>query len=134
MSRVFIDTFYCKTPCQIFTGKDALTHAIFWIETGRLAHEATHLYYAQFKFDTAIGWNKPKSSYQATNEISGCGNHMKLYEYKEYIIFGSQNNGKSSLFESALVFKKKPELSKFINTTIKRCAAYVSWWKRNKTY
>lgn len=59
---------------------------------------------------------------------------MKLYEYKDFIIFGSQNNGSSPLFESALVFRKKRRLLEFVTTSITRAINYSKWWKINSKY
>lgn len=67
-------------------------------------------------------------------KIEGEGVHAKMYEYGDYLIFSSQNNGNSPLFETAIVFKKKKRLEEFFFDSFKRAAAYQKWWRKNKTY
>lgn len=134
MTKVFIEHFHCKTPCEIFVGKDALTNALYWIKNERLATDASFLYHLKYKFKSAVSWHKGKSSFDSVKEIEGNGVHLKMYETEEYLILSSQNNGHSALFESAIVFKKKPKLWEFFNHCYERANNYTRWWRVNNPY
>ena len=134
MTKVFIDTFDCKTPCKIFVGKDALSHAIYWIKHKKIAKDATDLYQQQFKFLSAVSWRKGLSSYSSKTELAGNGLHIKMYETDQYLILSSQNNCHSALFESALVFERKKNLSAFFKLCYSKAFKYTTWWKNHKEY
>jgi hypothetical protein len=129
--------FSCKTPCQIFTGRNALRGALFWCETGRDCGDPHILFELQRglePLEIACSWHKAPTSLEASSEISGEGVHAKFYKYKNYLIFSSQNNGNSPLFETAIVFKQKPALLSFFKESFKNARLYQKWWKINKTY
>lgn len=134
MTKVFIEKFHCKTPCEIFVGKDALSHALFWIRYGCMASDASQLYHFTHPLLSAISWRKGSSSYPAKKEVEGNGVHLKMYEVDSYLILSSQNNGHSSLFESAMVFKRKNKLSEFFSRCFVRATNYSTWWKQHSKY
>ena len=134
MGKVFIDVFDCKTPHKIFTGKDALRHACFYAATGRVCDEADILYKFFPKFDLAISWHKGDQFKEAEDQLTGNGVHCKSYFYKNHVILSSQNQVASPLFEFAILYKNKPKLVSFIESTFKRAKEYASWWVRNSTY
>ena len=132
--KVFIETFECRTKCQIFTGKDALKHAVYWIKTGEICDNANDLWRLQPELLKATSWHKGCNSFPAHQELVGDGVHMKIYEEADYLIYSSQNNLNSPLFEHALVFQKRESHSTFFERTFKRAKAYSTWWKKNKDY
>lgn len=132
MSKVFIDTFDCKTPSRIFTGKDALKHALFWIENGYVTDEANDLYKYTFELNTAVSWHSGVDRNPARREYAGTGVHAKVYESESHLVYSSQNNVSSPLFEFAIVFEKHPRHLKFFRKTVKRIIAFRTWWKSNK--
>ncbi len=128
--------FHCRTPCEIFIGRSALWQAVYWCKTGRVCHKVNELYHLQHHtaFEKACSWHSGATSIPSQEELEGCGVHAKMYQYEDYLIFSSQNNGSSPLFETALVFKKKPRLLQFFTDSFDKALRYQMWWKNNKTY
>lgn len=134
MTKVFIDVFDCKTPHKIFTGKNALLHAVFFIHTGRICDDANYLFKLNPKFDMACSWHKSDHFHKAEDELAGNGVHMKRYEYKNHLILSSQNQVNSSLFEFAIVYEKRNKLSEFFYKSFKRASDFSKWFVRNSQY
>lgn len=125
MPKVFIEKFTSTKQHHIFTGKNALKHALFFEKTGRVCNNEQLLYNMDIKFQKGVWWDS-----------SGGGSHAKIYETKDSIIYSSQNNGNSPLFEFAILYPRqsgKPsKLEEFTAKTLKRVAAYRTWWAANK--
>ena len=132
--KVFIETFHCKTPSMIFTGKDALRHAIFYSKYGRVCENANLLYQLNVKLLVACSWHQGNNAFAAKEIQEGAGVHMKAYELEDYIIYSSQNNVSSPLFEMAILFEKREKLLDFFKRSISRAKEYSNWWKFNKQY
>lgn len=134
MSKVFINYFYCKTHSEIFTGKNALQHALFYITYGKICTNADQLYNRTFQLLKACSWREGLLYNKAIESIQNDGIHAKLYETKEHIIYSSQNNTNSALFEFAIIYKKKPKLFAFFLDTFNKAKKYQNWWKHNRNY
>lgn len=134
MGKVFIDCFECKTKHWIFTGKNALMHAAFFIEKGRVCGDADELYRSRFKAEKSCSWHKGNGSFISKEVVDGCGVHMKCYELKDHIIYASQNDVASPLFEFAIVYEKRPKLLEFFHRSFNRAKTFSVWWKANNYY
>lgn len=138
MNKVFIDVFNCKTASQIFTGKNALIHALYFLDTGRICQNGDDIFgYKSKQLLKICSWHNGVRSIRNVadkDNIEGDGVHMKIYETHNHVIFSSQNNVNSPLFEFAIVFEKRPKLLEFFNRSFERAKAYSKWWKLNKNY
>lgn len=135
MNKVFIEYFKCDSPSFILTGKDALSHALYLVHTGTLCRNADHLYQADFpKMERACSYHNGIKGQRSKDNIEGVGVHAKFYETKNHIIFSSQNNVSSPLFEFAIVFEKRKKLLEFFIDSFNRAKAYSKWWKLNRNY
>lgn len=133
MTKVFIDVLECKTPHKIFTGKNALLHACFYVKTGRICENADHLYNFKPVFNVATSWHRGEG-FISKEGIEGNGVHMKMYEYEDFLIFSSQNQVSSPLFEMAILYEKRPKLLQYFYRTFKRAKLFSDWWKQNNYY
>lgn len=134
MSKVFINYFFCKTPSEIFTGKNALQHALFYINYGKVCNNADQLYNRVFPLLKACSWREGLQNNKALQTLQNDGLHAKLYETDTHIIYSSQNNNHSALFEFAIIYKKKPKLLAFFLETFNKARQYQHWWKNNRNY
>lgn len=132
MTRVFIDVFDCRTPSKIFTGKDALKHSLFWIEHGVIARDATQLFRYVYPVKRAVSWHSGVDRNPSRKEFTAEGVHAKMYETEDYLIYASQNNVSSPLFEFAILYEKRDKHVGFFNKTIDRIKKYQSWWRNNR--
>ena len=134
MSQVFIDVIECKQKHLIFTGRDAFIHALYFTEFGRVCTNPDELY--QFKVPglKACSWGEGEFGLVAPEIIEGTGVHMKCYETANHIIFSSENNTSSPLFEFACLYKKKTKLLAFFEKSFWRAKEYSFWWNRNRTF
>lgn len=131
-------SFYCKTPCRIFTGRNALRAALFYARFGKESRDPHELFRIdEFlePLEVAVSWHEGATALPSKVTHEGSGVHAKMYSYEGYLIFSSQNNGNSPLFETALMFKKKKKkLLAFFNDSTRRALDYAKWWAKNKTY
>ncbi len=134
MTKVFIDVFDCKTPHKIFTGKDALRHALFYVDRGCVCEDANRLFNYYPKLDLVTSWHSSDKFRKPKDFIEGNGCHMKMYFYKENLLLSSQNNTGSDLFEFAILYPEKPNLKSFLIKTFSRAVSYCKWWKENNYY
>jgi hypothetical protein len=68
-------------------------------------------------------------------QLLGNGNHAKIYETRTgSLLFSSQNNGSSPLFEFCILYKdcRGGRLGKFTDRMFKYCAKYQAWFSLNK--
>ena len=135
MSKVFISVLDCKTESKIFTGKNALKHALYYCQYGYVANDADYLYKFKPVIDKAISWHHGDNGFTVNGlEISGDGVHAKCYELPNHLIYSSQNNVDSSLFEFAIVYEKRPKHSEYFKKILKKAKEYTEWWVNNRRY
>lgn len=127
-----IISFDCKSNSTIFAGPNALKAACYFIENGIEADQQELFDYkpvfkrAMYYTGNAVGDNVRGV------DINGSGTHAKVYEFRNSIIFSSQNNVSSGLFEFAIVIegtKTKPKLMAFVELVFKSAMAYSRYFK-----
>lgn len=136
MSNPYIDAYRCNKKHIIFTGRNALAQAIFFDEQNRIA-TPDDLYQRRFDIDHCATWGyetaKSHNHVQGT-EVVGDGVHAKMYILPNgSVIFSSQNNCSSALFEFAILYQadgkeKMKSLKAFTMKSIKRAKDFSSWW------
>ena len=127
--------FECKSKHTIFTGKNALKHAVFYSKTGRMCDNPDILFnLGRLKAIRACSWHRGVKSFITDDFIDGEGVHMKCYELGGHIIYSSQNDCDSPLFEFAILYEKKPRLLEFFIESFERAKEHSAWWKRNNYY
>lgn len=138
MAKLFLNTIRTSKEHIIFSGRNALHHAIFFDENGRIA-TADDLYMRRFEIEECCSWGIGKARtaniVKGTNVI-GDGVHAKMYTLKSgSIIYSSQNNGSSALYEFAILYQKPgKELKSFTSVMLERGKEFSSWWKRNNKW
>ncbi len=125
----------------IFTGRNALRHAIYYAYKGQLCTNDSLLYNLHVTGDGVVvrcmEWNKADGNQTAfpvmRDNLVGNGCHAKVYELANgVVIFSSQNNGNSPLFEFAILYpKQKHGLRRFIDRTFARCEEFRRWFGNN---
>lgn len=140
MSKVWIDFHRCEKKHLIFTGKNALRHALFYSKEGRVCDDEQVLYALtnKVRLETAMYWGhgKPETAMVTLDkELVGEGCHAKIYSLPcGDVIYSSQNNGNSPLFEFAILYQnveKSPRFSKFLKRTFERCEVFRKWYVAN---
>lgn len=139
MSKIFMDVHECSEKHYIFTGKNALTQALFYDKYNRIA-SANEVYSFRAKLKESCSWGTPTSSFDSDKVwAEGNGVHAKMYiSEKGSVILSSQNNGKSPLFEFAVLYpaggQRMKGLLVFIKKSLARAGDYSSWWKIHKKW
>lgn len=117
-----------QRPHKIFVGANALKHAIYFGQYRRNIRNTNDI----FDYNPVIlrciqySINNPTAMNVTGTNIEGRGNHAKLYETKDSIIFSSQNNGNSPLFEFAIQYDKRTtgKLESFFTEAIRECSSH----------
>lgn len=138
MADLFLNLIRTNNEHIIFSGRNALHHAIFFDEKGRLA-TANELYKRRFEIEECCSWGigeaRTANIVKGAN-IIGNGVHSKMYTLKTgSIIYSSQNNGSSALYEFAILYQKPgKELKSFTSVMLDRAKEFSEWWKRNNKW
>jgi len=135
VSNPYIEVMECRKKHYIFTGRNALWQALFYDKYGRVA-TPDELYRARFRVKNCCSWGidgaKTRNHVEGT-EVLGNGVHAKVYDLGGSVIYSSQNNGSSQLFEFAILYKgvgsKMEAVSNFSKRTIGRAKDFSRWWK-----
>jgi hypothetical protein len=112
---------HCKKPHIIFVGPNALHQAIWYDRTGREASVNT-LYGFRPRLQTSMCWGEAKSASEVLGDnVVGPGVHAKIYTLQTgSILFSSQNNGASPLYEFAILYPRKTA-GKLLPELIEKC-------------
>lgn len=140
----YIEMIRNKGEHFVFTGRNALRHAIYYSYFGSMCTNDSQLYNMHLMYSRIIessmdwslnGQNETAMKVSQAN-LSGQGCHAKIYKLVNgEIILASQNNGNSPLFEFAILYKvPKPEFKEFISKTFERCAQMRQWFSKNKVF
>ena len=136
MSKTYCDSIVCDEPHRIFYGRNALYHALFFIETGKVASSADQIYYFSrrpIKLDHASYWTigDKHVAVQGLHQ-AGKGVHAKMYIYKGKAVLSSQNAATSPLYEFAIVYhKRKSKMPGIIRSMISKAKLFSEWYKSN---
>lgn len=138
MTKVFVDMLTTSKKHHIFTGKDALAHALYYAKYKRVADCANKIFRLQVRGIKGMCWGNPTVPIvQCSGNINGSGNHAKIYDTDSYMIFSSQNNTCSPLFEFAILYfkdNKSGRLQEFVDSTFRRCKAFTMWYQKNRSW
>ena len=139
MSTCIINYHSTRKESHIFVGVNALRQAVYFDEMGTHCTDQDELYNMQKGWALLRGmcWGDvAKTALPVDKEqLLGNGNHAKIYETRRgSLLFSSQNNGNSPLFEFCILYKdcRGGKLSKFTERMFKYCAKYQTWFTANK--
>lgn len=133
----YIDT---KAPSRIFTGRNALYHAVYWITYGSICADDSNLFalkdVRRTRLTKSVCWGTEPAltALQSSDSVLGSGVHAKMYELGDCFILSSQNNGSSPLFEFAVVYKpaSSSKLRTFLGKSIWQARRFSEWFQKNK--
>ena len=137
MSNPYIEAIRSDAPHIIFTGRNALSQAIFYDNHGRMA-TPDDLYMKTFNIEDCSTWgvNKAKTENTVSGvHVKGSGVHAKMYILPSgSTILSSQNNCSSALFEFAVLYPEDKKVKSFIKKSIDRAVDFSEWWKKMKSW
>jgi hypothetical protein len=129
-----VDYLKSSRPHVLFSGENALKHALWYDIRGAVCRDERLLFDFKPPIQKAIQYSKANQTAMPVSNLNveGGGNHAKIYVTKQGLIFSSQNNGNSPLFEFAILYKRRTEgkLETFVEDTLENCVHHL--YKRRR--